>query len=156
MVGVNGNHDVLEVPGQLPENARVLDESFVEIAGLKIGGVGGVIGDAKLHLRRTEADFLTSLKNVTLRRPDIVLLHQGPDDPALDRRGDPMVRQSFETGYKGLTVFWLLSLGNAVSHFLEPGPGAECGCTRPDHLSRASVIMDRYSFTERSQANDKN
>lgn len=105
VVGVKGNHDVVEAPERLPSHARVLDGEIAHIGGLAVGGVGGIIGDPRRHERESEAQFIEGLEQITIQRPDILVLHQGPDDPERGRRGDPTVRLSLETGYQGLTVF---------------------------------------------------
>lgn len=106
VVGVLGNHDELTDPiSSLPPNVSILDGETKTALGICVGGVGGVIGDPKRHLRRTEEAFLQQLESVTAAAPDLLLLHQGPDDPATFRKGDPSVRLSLETGYAGLTVF---------------------------------------------------
>lgn len=106
VVGVHGNHDFIKNPKALPSNATVLDGSCAYTHGLKVGGVSGVIGKPTKNQRRTSEDFYGLLDKVTLENPDILILHQGPDD-ALDarRRGDPLVREHLESTYTGLTVF---------------------------------------------------
>jgi hypothetical protein len=84
-----------------------------------VGGVSGIVGNPSWNQRRTEADFLSAVEKVTRRRPDLLLLHQGPADEERGRRGDPDVALSLATGYEGLTVFghtrwqwpWLMTLG---------------------------------------------
>lgn len=105
VVGVLGNHDVLESGAILPSNVTILDGSITSIGSLSIGGVGGIIGDPKRHLRKTEEEFLKVMEKVTRRRPDILLLHQGPEDAVRGRRGNASIALSLETGYRGLTVF---------------------------------------------------
>lgn len=121
VVGVLGNHDQLVRPEtSLQPNIAVLDGTHYVSLGLRIGGLSGIIGDPKRNLRRTEDDFLKKLESLTANPPDLLLLHQGPDDPETSRKGDPFVRLSLETGYAGLTVFghtkWsglpLIHLGN--------------------------------------------
>ena len=106
VVAVLGNHDELADPiSALPPNVSILDGETKTSLGICVGGVGGVIGDPKRYLRRTEEAFLQRLESVTAVAPDLLLLHQGPDDPANFRKGDPSIRLSLETGYAGLTVF---------------------------------------------------
>ena len=121
VVGVLGNHDQIEYPEALPDNTTVLDGEVVGVLGnLNVGGVSGIVGNPNRNQRRTEDDFLAALESVTDQAPDILLLHQGPTDPErANRRGDPGVALSLETGFQGLTVFghtrwgwpWLISLG---------------------------------------------
>jgi len=106
VVGVLGNHDELARRDTVhAPNISILDGTRDSVLGLRIGGLSGIIGDPKRHLRRSEDDFLKRLESLTSKSPNLLLLHQGPDDPELSRRGDPSVRLSLETGYAGLTVF---------------------------------------------------
>lgn len=106
VVGVLGNHDELaQRDAALEPNISILDGTHSSMLGLRIGGLSGIIGDPKRHLRRSEDEFLKRLESLTSKSPNLLLLHQGPDDPELSRRGDPSVRLSLETGYAGLTVF---------------------------------------------------
>lgn len=106
VVGVLGNHDeIAQRDTALAPNISILDGTYISMLGLRVGGLSGIIGDPKRHLRRSEDEFLKRLESLTNKSPSLLLLHQGPDDPELDRRGDSSVRMSLETGYAGLTVF---------------------------------------------------
>ena len=119
VLAVHGNHDELADPKTLPRNVQILDGQVRNTAGLRVGGVSGIIGNPRRHQRRDEEGFLAVMESVTARRPHIILLHQGPEDAERHRRGDPGVTLSLATGYTGLTVFghthwdwpWLISLG---------------------------------------------
>lgn len=120
VIGVLGNHDELTEPKSLPRNAQVLDGGTKTVGKLVVGGVSGIVGDPGRHQRRTEHSYLSVMERVTSGRPDLLLLHQGPDDPERNRRGDPGVALSLATGYRGLTVFghshwsrpWLIPVGD--------------------------------------------
>lgn len=105
VVAVLGNHDTLANPEALPENVTVLDGQIETLGLLRIGGVSGIIGSPRRNQRRTDNDFLLAMERVTNQSPDVLLLHQGPDDPDSNRRGDPGIALSLATGYSGLTVF---------------------------------------------------
>lgn len=106
VLGVHGNHDFIQKPRALPSNASVLDGPGLSVDGLRIGGVSGIVGKPTKNQRRTEEDFFGALDAITLKKPDILVLHQGPDDPSDGRRrGDSAVREALESGYTGLTVF---------------------------------------------------
>jgi len=119
VIGVMGNHDELTEPNGLPSNVHVLDGQIKTAGSLRVGGVSGIIGNPGRHQRRTEEDFLSVMERVTAKNPNLLLLHQGPDDPDRNRRGDPGIALSLATGYRGLTVFghthwdwpWLIPLG---------------------------------------------
>ncbi|GAA3977519.1 metallophosphoesterase [Allohahella marinimesophila] len=119
VAGVLGNHDILEKSQRLPKNGTLLDSAVRKIGSFTIGGVSGIIGDPKRLQRKSEGDFLCCVEAVIAKRPDILLLHQGPDDPSTGRRGEALVRKALEDRYRGLTVFghahwewpFLISLG---------------------------------------------
>lgn len=120
VIGVLGNHDTLASPESLPDNVTILDGQTKTLGSLVVGGVSGIIGSPRRNQRRTDDAFLTVMERVTDKEPDLLLLHQGPDDPASNRRGDPGIALSLATGYSGLTVFghshwgwpWLIPMGD--------------------------------------------
>jgi Icc-related predicted phosphoesterase len=120
VVGVMGNHDELNVPDALPDNTLILDGSVVEIAGLRVGGVSGITGDPKRNQRKSDQTYARALQRAVAGCPHLLILHQGPDDPASGQRGDAATRATLEKSYRGLTVFghchwdnpFLITLGN--------------------------------------------
>lgn len=74
VTGVLGNHDAV---GELEGMATILDGTVVD-RGVRIGGVGGIIGDASRPGRRGADDFAAALRAVRARDPDVVVLHEGP------------------------------------------------------------------------------
>lgn len=106
VLGVHGNHDFIRNPKELPGNATVVDGHIESFEGLRIGGLSGIVGKPTKNQRRAADDFYPALDRLTLRNPDLIILHQGPDDPADgNRRGDSAVREQLESGFSGLTVF---------------------------------------------------
>ena len=105
VVGVMGNHDTLDEPNRLPFSSRILDGSVTEIAGLRVGGAGGVLGDPKRNQRKSEQAFMDALGQSIAGSPNLLVLHQGPDDPVNGHGGDPAVRSVLESRFRGLTVF---------------------------------------------------
>lgn len=95
VVGVLGNHDILDTDA-LSDNAKILDGASVARKELRIGGVSGIIGRPDRNQRKEKAEFLEMLRRAILRRNDIVLLHQGPDDPESGQIGEPAVREVLE------------------------------------------------------------
>ncbi|AMQ90500.1 MULTISPECIES: metallophosphoesterase family protein [Marinobacter] len=121
VVGVLGNHDELTDPQRLSNAVDLLDGDVVEdVYGLTVGGVSGIVGDPHRSQRRSAESFLQVTESVTDKKPDILLLHQGPTDPSRpDRRGDHDLELSLRSGFEGLTVFghtrweepWLIPMG---------------------------------------------
>ena len=77
VVGLLGNHDLLK--WKPPMNARLLDTAVANLDGLRIAGLSGIIGDPKRPNRRTAADFGGRIAALAAGRPDLLILHQGPD-----------------------------------------------------------------------------
>jgi hypothetical protein len=99
VAGVLGNHDLLAPPAQtaplLPSDlTHVLDGTIVHLDGLRIGGVGGIIGKPTKVNRKTEPDYLRLLEDVLVQSPAIVLTHQQPDSPLAP--GNHAIRAAFE------------------------------------------------------------
>jgi len=91
VAGVAGNHDlftsrtsrrVLRDP-----NVALLDGDAVEFDGLKIGGIGGVIGPRAKPNRRSVASFANAVCTATCGRPDVVVMHEGPPGVGRAQRG---------------------------------------------------------------------
>ncbi|QSP94004.1 metallophosphoesterase [Marinobacter salinisoli] len=120
VVGVHGNHDL--IAQELPNNALALDGQIDVFAGLKIGGLSGIIGREDRHQRRSEASFAKHLTNLLAQSPEILLLHQGPDDPARGQPGSHIVREVLERHGSSLIIFghkhWSDPLGQAGEHQL--------------------------------------
>ena len=108
VVGVQGNHDRFgseeqqQALSQQP-NLHLLDYGCVELDGLRIGGVGGVIGDPQKPTRRSEHDFIAALGLTLEQRPDLLILHQGPQEDS-SQRGYEAVAQCINSHLVPLTV----------------------------------------------------
>jgi Icc-related predicted phosphoesterase len=75
--GVAGNHDDMTGVAEL-DRVHVLDGDVVELAGLRIGGVGGIIGNKQKPGRRTEDAQLALVERVLDAGVDILVMHEGP------------------------------------------------------------------------------
>lgn len=107
-VGVAGNHDTFgdrdEPTRNVANNAQYLDCSSANLDGLEIAGIGGIIGyPNKLH-RKTEEDYLTHAELLLEQRPDVLVMHDGPDSPKRRLRGSSNIRQTIERFPKTLVV----------------------------------------------------
>lgn len=98
VAGVAGNHDRF---GESPLEVKVfragrgihyLDGEIACIEGLRIGGLSGIIGKASRPFRRTEKDFRKAIRCLVKERPDILILHEGPNDPDAQLRGNESIR----------------------------------------------------------------
>ncbi len=104
VAGVAGNHDVFGEHAHRSERrpllgvprAHFLDGETVDLDGLRIGGVSGVIGKPTRLFRMTESDYLAAVERVLDSGVDILALHDGPDFPSLGLLGIPAVREILE------------------------------------------------------------
>jgi len=103
VIGVHGNHDIVDAT-TLSKQVTVLDGGKAGLHGLMLGGVSGIIGRADRHQRKPAPEFAKALQKV-LGSSDLVLLHQGPDEPATERIGEPMVRELLEKHGESLVIF---------------------------------------------------
>ncbi|WP_224246385.1 metallophosphoesterase family protein [Hyalangium gracile] len=99
VAGVAGNHDTF---GSSRERERfrqqagihLLDGEVRELDGLVLGGVSGIIGRTDKPGRRDEADQLEHIRGVLRQEPELLLLHEGPDFPLEERRGNAAIREA--------------------------------------------------------------
>ncbi|HEX4420116.1 MAG TPA: metallophosphoesterase [Kofleriaceae bacterium] len=103
VVGVAGNHDDVSGVAKLGERVHLLDGERVELDGLRIGGVGGIIGNPRKPGRRSEVDQLRTLAHVIELGIDVLVVHEGPFGED-GQRGHPAIRTAVEAGEVGLTI----------------------------------------------------
>lgn len=77
VAGVAGNHDDVSHVPEIGETVHLLDGDVVEVDGLRIGGVGGIIGNTKKPGRRAEEDFLALLDRAIDDGADVIVTHEG-------------------------------------------------------------------------------
>ena len=108
--GVPGNHDLFgSTPRELEQfqaepGIHLLDGDHVELDGLHIGGVGGIIGNPSKSFRRGEQEFLDAIEEVMAVGPDMLVLHEGPSADAPGCRGSMPVRERLERLDRTLVV----------------------------------------------------
>ncbi len=100
VVGVAGNHDSFgtdhdSVP-RFSSHLHYLDGDSVEVAGISIAGLGGIIGNPQRFRRRSEGDYLGTLELLLEPKPDILLLHDGPDASDGSYAGSSRIREVIE------------------------------------------------------------
>ncbi len=100
VAGVAGNHDLFgdrTVPRlSFTSPLYYLDGETIDVDGLRIGGIGGIIGNPSRPQRRTEDDYLRTLEELFSQPLDVLLMHEGPDGPAFGQRGDARIRTVLE------------------------------------------------------------
>ena len=147
--GVAGNHDTFSDEdgfdhGRSFREAHLLDGRCRDLDGLLVGGVGGIIGDSRKPARRSEREFLRSLRKVLSARPDIVVLHQGPDAERGELRGHAAVRQALDRSGELLVV---------CGHVYWPRPLVEIrGGAQVLNVDGRVVILTRPDFRPRQPA----
>jgi hypothetical protein len=91
VVGVLGNHDTVATDALAGlGRAHLLDGDVVEMAGIRVGGVGRVIGEPGRSGRRAEAAQLAALRAVLADDLHVLVLHEGPAGGA-GQRGSPVI-----------------------------------------------------------------
>lgn len=100
VAGVPGNHDLFSAAGnakpQFSAPLHFIDGDVVEIQGLRIGGIGGIIGNPSRPQRRSETDYLDTLNRVLNQSPDVLLMHEGPNGVLSSQRGMPQLHSVLE------------------------------------------------------------
>jgi Icc-related predicted phosphoesterase len=99
VVGVAGNHDAfgdnMDINNfRREEGIHFLDNQVIKIDGVRFGGLGGIIGDPKKPNRVNEADYLIKLKNILLRQPEFVLLHESPSNQNESLAGNYQIEET--------------------------------------------------------------
>jgi Icc-related predicted phosphoesterase len=104
VAGVAGNHDFFGKSPSVPDfkaflrqpKTHFLDGHVVELDGLKIGGLSGVVGDSTRKLfRREENAFASEIKRLVGAPLDLLVMHDGPD-AGDTKRGWPSMREALE------------------------------------------------------------
>ncbi|MGF9910399.1 metallophosphoesterase family protein [Brevibacillus porteri] len=101
VVGVVGNHDLFDSGtfAQLQGMADITvinDPEMVQVSQLRIAGLGGIVGRADKPNRRERKEFLKGMRELLRKLPDILLLHQGPDEPSFALQGLPEIRECLQ------------------------------------------------------------
>lgn len=103
VAGVAGNHDDVSTVAALGDHVHLLDGGVVTLDGLRIGGVGGIIGNPRKPGRRSEVDQLRTIEHVIGQGVDVLVVHEGPHGGD-SQRGNPAIRAIVETGAVSFTV----------------------------------------------------
>ena len=104
ITGVAGNHDVFGEKPSVPDfhaflrepGIHFLDGSSVELDGLRIAGVSGVVGNPRRNFRRAENDYVETVYSLAEHAPDILVLHDGPAIPDRGLLGCQLLTEMLE------------------------------------------------------------
>lgn len=100
VVGVAGNHDLFGTKDKaydqprLPRNCYFLDKDYRSINDMKFAGVGGIIGNPRRVWRKTEEQFADAVLELADHRPEILIMHDGPNSPLDGYRGSSSIRET--------------------------------------------------------------
>jgi len=103
VAGVAGNHDDVSAVAAVGANVHLLDGALAEPDGLRIGGVGGILGNPRKPGRRGEDDQLAAIARTIGLGVDILILHEGPHGGD-HQPGNAAIRRAIEAGAVGLTI----------------------------------------------------
>jgi hypothetical protein len=98
VTGIPGNHDSFgEAAHDLSaflgqKGLHYLDGTVCDVDGLKVAGVGGIIGNPAKPFRRSEVNYRHVLEECLAQHPDLVLLHESPAIPERSYLGSLNIR----------------------------------------------------------------
>ncbi|MBU2574861.1 MAG: metallophosphoesterase [Elusimicrobia bacterium] len=101
VAGVPGNHDLF---GDSPEELAAfraeprmhfMNGDMVVIDGLRIAGIGGVMGNPFKPFRWADDDYVVRAEKLLSGRPDIFMIHEAPGAPDSTQQGNPVVAAAF-------------------------------------------------------------
>ncbi len=109
VVGIAGNHDAFGDAMSFEEFKKeegiyYFDKEFREIESIRIAGISGIIGKPDRVNRRREEEYLKVLKKLLLKNPDILLLHQTPNNYLEDLKGDENITNIIENSNQTLVI----------------------------------------------------
>jgi Icc-related predicted phosphoesterase len=103
VAGVAGNHDDVSGVARLGDKVHLLDGEIATPDGLRIGGVGGIIGNPRKPGRRSEDQQLAAIDRVIGQGLDVLVLHEGPRGGER-QSGNDAIRAVIEASQVGLTI----------------------------------------------------
>jgi len=90
VAGVAGNHDLFHGQARFPDSfdampdVHALHGRSVVVDGLRIAGYSGISGNPRKPWRNLETDTRRILGDLLAQHPDMLVLHQGPDEGSED------------------------------------------------------------------------
>ena len=101
VVGVAGNHDTFGNENEKDKfksqaNIHLLHKEKIELNGIRIGGISGIIGRSDKTNRVEESDFLDGLTKLSKKDLDFILIHETPDFPKNNENGNSKIRKHIE------------------------------------------------------------
>jgi len=129
VVGVAGNHDAYTANPSPPPPAQVvfdkepglhlLDGDCVDLDGMSVAGISGIVGNPRRPWRRDEPAFAAAVRKLASDAPEILVLHDGPDVADTDLRGWKSIRKAIESAPPQLVIrghdHWTTPLGTLAN-----------------------------------------
>ncbi len=137
VAGVAGNHDLVGSPGDLEKEPGIhfLDGNLVELDGLRLAGISGIIGKAGRRWRRSPDAYYHLIQELLAQKPDILILHETPLGPAADLRGNEELARRLLSDRETLVV---------CGHCYWPRPVAElAGRVQVLNVDSRAVLLRR-------------
>lgn len=93
VVGVAGNHDLFGTDAEQASFGRenkihMLDGNVVELDGLRLAGLSGIVGKQGRRWRRSPDCYQQEVRKLLDQKPDILILHEAPAVIDCDLRGN--------------------------------------------------------------------
>lgn len=108
VAGVAGNHDTFgedrHASPRHPGHLHYLDGQAIELSGIRLGGISGIIGNSSRHQRRSEDDYLFTLELLLEEHCDVLLMHDGPQGIEPSQRGSSRIRTLLEESQNALVI----------------------------------------------------
>jgi hypothetical protein len=108
--GVAGNHDRFGAElkdmqtFQAQRGIYYLDGDITMVDGLRLGGISGIIGKPSKPFRRREKDYKRAMSQLLKQKPDILILHEGPNAPDARLAGNELIRSELATASELLVI----------------------------------------------------
>lgn len=101
VIGVGGNHDQFSGRCDFEDfpatsHRHPLDGSAVELDGLRVAGLSGVIGRSGKPWRRAEREWSALTARLLKLGPDVLLLHHGPSHTPRGLIGHELVERTLQ------------------------------------------------------------
>lgn len=108
VAGVAGNHDTFGTPAEESDLRRtrglhMLDGRQVDLNGMVIGGVGGIIGKPNKLNRKIETDYRNAVQKAG-KGADILVLHEPPAGVVAGQMGRVEIRDAVESAAPRIVV----------------------------------------------------
>lgn len=109
VLGVAGNHDRFESRAEIPApgtlgGGRLLHGETHEVDGLRVAGLGGILGSNGKPWRLSPGEYLERLDMLIAARPDLLLLHEAPDGGHRCCKGNAAIRERLDSAPDELCV----------------------------------------------------